>query len=89
MSRQCLIIPHVSEILIKFRVCQDSQPPASSVVKGNNKFTILFAKIFSLKPKNILNTFRSYRKNHILSLQENSLMFLQTINIFEISITTR
>ena len=89
MSRQCLIIPHVSEILIKFRVCQDSQPPASSVVKDNNKFTILFAKIFSLKPKNILNTFRSYRKNHILSLQENSLMFLQTINIFEISITTR
>ena len=80
---------NVSTILTKFRAYQDLQPPAPSAPKGNNKFEILLVKIFSLKPKNKSNTFHSYRKNQILFLQENSAMFIQTINFVEISITTR
>ena len=42
-------------------------------------------KIFGLKPRNKANTSSYYRKYRILSVQENSLIFLQTINFVKIS----
>ena len=37
-------------------VCSDSQPPTPLTIKGNSKFEILLAKIFSLKQKKHTNT---------------------------------
>ena len=67
-----------------------------SVTKGNCKFEIFLVKVFSQKKTPFLrggalkkkksSTSSCYRKIRILSLQENSLMFLQTIkNFVEIS----
>ena len=65
-------------------VYHNSQPLAS---KGNWKFEILVLKVFSPKQKNKSNTASFYRKNQILSFQESSIMFLQTITFVEISKT--
>ena len=47
--------------------------------KGNSKFKILLQKIFCLEYKSKSNTPSYCRKKQILSLEESSLMFLQTI----------
>ena len=65
------------------RVYQDSQlptcphptPPTLKVTTNLN----LTCKNIKFKIKNKSNTSSCYRKNQILSLQEDSLMFLQTI----------
>ena len=41
-----------------------------------SRFNILPVKIFSLKQRTKTNTSSYYRKNHIFTLQENSLWFL-------------
>ena len=66
-------------------IYHDSWLLAHSAPKGNSKFEILLVRVFSLRQKNKPNTSCSYRKNQILSLQENSLVFLQITNFIEIS----
>ena len=53
-------------------VNQDSRTPRPP--KAKSKLERLLLKIFSLKEKNNSNTSSYYRKNLILSLQENSLI---------------
>ena len=68
------------------KVYQDSWLPAPLALKGKGKFEFLLVKIFILKQKT--NTSSYYRKIEILSLQKNSVIFLQTIHFVEI-VTTR
>ena len=56
-----------------------------SAPRSNNKFEILLVKVFSLKQKSNQMLPVTIEKNQILSLQVNSLMFLQTINFVEIN----
>ena len=67
-------------------VYQDSWLPAPLALKGKGKFEFLLVKMFILKQKT--NTSSYYRKIEILPLQENSVIFLQTIHFVEI-VTTR
>ena len=62
-------------------VYQDSRPPAPLALKDDTKFEILSVKIFHLKQKTNEILPATKEKNQILSFQENSPMFLQTINL--------
>ena len=66
-------------------VYQAWRPLDPSAPRGNNKFEILLVKVFSLKQKSNQMLPVTIEKNQILSLQVNSLMFLQTTKFVEIN----